>query len=100
MPSNNDLKPFSTTDIPILSPTIDKYYDCSSIVQAMVDFHDATHLFTTNPAAPARTAPGQATRIFTVTHGRQLTSPRFSGKNTGRSLVPSSRPESTDGPFP
>jgi hypothetical protein len=50
MPTNNDLKPWSTTDIPVLSPTLDNYYDWSSIVQAMVDFHDATHLLTTNPA--------------------------------------------------
>jgi hypothetical protein len=49
MPTNNDLKPWSTTDIPIFSHTLDNYYDWSSIVQAMVDFHDAAHL-TTNPA--------------------------------------------------
>jgi hypothetical protein len=42
MPTNNDLKPWSTTDIPVLSPTLYNYYDWSSIVQAMVDFHDAT----------------------------------------------------------
>jgi transposase InsO family protein len=49
IPINNDLKPWSTTDIPTLSPALDNYYDWSSIVQAMVDFHDATHLLTTNP---------------------------------------------------
>ena len=47
--TNNDLKPWSTTDIPTLSPTLDNYYDWSSIVQAMVDFHDATHLLNTTP---------------------------------------------------
>jgi hypothetical protein len=50
--ATNDLRPWSTTDIPTLSPTIDNYYDWSSIVQAMVDFHDATHLLNTNPAPP------------------------------------------------
>jgi hypothetical protein len=50
MPTNNDLNPWSTTDIPVLSPTLDNYYDWSSIVQAMLDFHDATHILTTNPA--------------------------------------------------
>jgi hypothetical protein len=49
MPTNNDLKPWSTTDIPILSPTLDNY-DWSSIVQAMVDFNDAAHLLNTYPA--------------------------------------------------
>jgi hypothetical protein len=50
--STNDLKPWSTTDIPTLSPTLDNYYDWPFIVQAMVDFHDATHLLNTNPAPP------------------------------------------------
>jgi hypothetical protein len=50
MPNNNDLKPWSITYIPIVPPTIDNYYNWSSILQAMVEFHDAAHLLTTNPA--------------------------------------------------
>jgi hypothetical protein len=48
--TTNDIKPWTTTDVPTLSATLDNYYDWSSIVQAMVEFHDATHLLTTTPA--------------------------------------------------
>jgi hypothetical protein len=48
--TTNDIKPWTTTDVPTLSATLDNYYDWSSIVQAMVEFHDATHLLTTSPA--------------------------------------------------
>jgi hypothetical protein len=73
MPTNNDLKPWSTTDIPILSPTIDNYYDLSSILQTMVEFHDATHLLTTNPAALEQGLAKQlVSRTVASTHRPEL----------------------------
>jgi hypothetical protein len=49
-PTTNEIKPWTTTDVPTLSATLDNCYDRSSIVQAMVEFHDVTHLLTTSPA--------------------------------------------------
>jgi hypothetical protein len=43
---SGDFKPWPTADTPTLSDTLDNFYAWSSLVEAMVDFYDATHLLT------------------------------------------------------
>jgi hypothetical protein len=48
--SSGHFKPWPTADIPTLSDTLDNFYAWSSLVEAMLDFYDATHLLTAAPS--------------------------------------------------
>lgn len=65
--TSGDFKPWPTADIPTLSDTLDNFYAWSSLVEAMADFYDATHLLTAAPSDAERRLAKQLTFFLSRT---------------------------------